>query len=282
MEHKNITDVGINIASLFFGAGEIKAASGVKKTDNVVDGLRAIDKVSDVKKLSNGEKWFNYFNKAYGAENVEWTSKVFEGNAGLRERVFANIEMSRLARESSNYSDFTKFEKTFGIKLDSKISVRLVNEIDRELIEKVKNIRQILPSKYKKSGNFAYADVSIEGAKERYFAHSGIDSLLDNSSLPKLVPEISIQPEKPNYNAIKAVSKDGSYYLRDSCTEYKILNEISDSITNNAVGEITLFTELEPCDSCKNVFNLFLKDYPNIQIKVIHNNGIGIICKNGY
>ena len=92
MEHKNITDVGINIASLFFGAGEIKAASGVKKTDNVVDGLRAIDKVSDVKKLSNGEKWFNYFNKAYGAENVEWTSKVFEGKAGLRERVFANIE----------------------------------------------------------------------------------------------------------------------------------------------------------------------------------------------
>ena len=277
-----ITDVGLNIASLFFGAGELKAAAGVKKADNVIDGVRAIEKVSDANKLSNGEKWFNYFNKTYGAENVEWTSKVFEGNAGLRERVFANIEKSRLARESTNYSDFAKFEKTFGIKLDSKISVRLVNEIDRELIEKVKNIRKILPSKYKKSGNFAYADVSIEGAKERYFAHSGIDSLSDNSSLLKLVPEISVQPEKPNYNAIKAVGKDGSYYLRDSCTEYKILNEISDSITNNVVGEITLFTELDPCDSCKNVFNLFLKDYPNIKIKVIHNNGIRIIRKNGY
>ena len=60
----------IEIGSLFFGAGELKAASGVKKTDNVVDGLRAIDKVSDVKKLSNGEKWFNYFNKAYGAEKI--------------------------------------------------------------------------------------------------------------------------------------------------------------------------------------------------------------------
>ena len=85
------------------GVGELKAAARVKKADNVIDGVRAIDKVSDVKKLSNGEKWFNYFNKAYGAENVEWTSKVFEGNAALRERVFANIEMSRLARESSNY-----------------------------------------------------------------------------------------------------------------------------------------------------------------------------------
>ena len=43
------------------------------------------------------------------------TSKVFEGNAGLRERVFANIEKSRLARESSNYSDFAKFEKKFAV-----------------------------------------------------------------------------------------------------------------------------------------------------------------------
>ena len=98
-----VTDLGLNIASLFVGVGEIKAAAGVKKADNVVDGLRAIDKVSDVKKLSNGELWFNYFNKSYGAGNVEWTSKVFEGNVALKERVFANIEMSRLARESSNY-----------------------------------------------------------------------------------------------------------------------------------------------------------------------------------
>ena len=81
----------------------MEAAAGVKKADNVIDGVRAIEKVSDANKLSNGEKWFNYFNKTYGAENVEWTSKVFEGNAGLRERVFANIEKSRLARESSNY-----------------------------------------------------------------------------------------------------------------------------------------------------------------------------------
>ena len=29
---------------------------------------------------TNGELWFNYFNKAYGSENVEWNSKVFEFN----------------------------------------------------------------------------------------------------------------------------------------------------------------------------------------------------------
>ena len=51
--------------------------------------------------MTNGEKWFNYFNKTYGVENVEWTSKALEGNGDLRERVFTNIEKSRLARESS-------------------------------------------------------------------------------------------------------------------------------------------------------------------------------------
>ena len=66
-----VTDLGLNIASLFVGVGELKAASGVKKADNVIDGVRVIDKVSDAKKLSNGELWFNYFNKAYGVENVE-------------------------------------------------------------------------------------------------------------------------------------------------------------------------------------------------------------------
>lgn len=75
--------------------------------------VKVIDKVSDVEKLTNGEKWFNYFNKTYGVENVEWTSKALEGNGDLRERVFANIEKSRLARESSNFSNFTKFEKKF-------------------------------------------------------------------------------------------------------------------------------------------------------------------------
>ena len=72
------------------------------------------------------------FNKVYGAENVEWTSKVFEGNAGLRERVFANIEKSRLARESSNYSGFAKFEKEFGDRLVAKISS---DAIKREMLK---------------------------------------------------------------------------------------------------------------------------------------------------
>ena len=49
-----VYNLAIEIGSLFYGAGELKAAAGIKKADNVIDGMRAIDKVSDVKKLSNG------------------------------------------------------------------------------------------------------------------------------------------------------------------------------------------------------------------------------------
>lgn len=96
------------------------------------------------------------------------------------------------------------------------------------------------------------------------------------------MPDITLQPQNPYYKAINAVGKTGDFYLRDSCTEYKILNEINDKVSKDAVGKITLFTELEPCDSCKNILNLFSKDHPNIEVNIIHNDGKRIIPKNGY
>lgn len=46
--------------------------------------------------------------------------------------------------------------------------------------------------------------------------------------------------------------------------------------------QIKLFTELDPCDSCKNVTDKFITKFKNIEIEVIHNDGIRIIPKNGY
>ena len=45
-----VYNLAIEIGSLFFGAGELKAAAGIKKADNVIDGVRVIDKVSDAGK----------------------------------------------------------------------------------------------------------------------------------------------------------------------------------------------------------------------------------------
>lgn len=95
---------------------------------------------------------------------------------------------------------------------------------------------------------------------------------------------ISVQPDNPMFKAIEAANKNGEFYLRDSCTEYKILNDIADRLKDsvNPSGKIKLFTELEPCDSCKNVIDSFRNEFKNIEIEVIHNGDIRVIPKNGY
>ena len=222
-----------------------KSAKGIDGVEDAAKTVKNVDKAGDVTK---GVK---------GVESVEDGSKI--------------------AKESSAIKGVGK-----AVKLNKDISVRLLGDMDEHIIKKVKDIRQMLPSKYKKSGNFAYADVSIKGAKDSYYAHSGIDTLTSNGCLPELVPDITLQPQNPYYKAINAVGKTGDSYPRISCTEYKILNEINDKVSKEAAGKITLFTELEPCDSCKNILNLFSKDHPNIEINIIHNDGNRIIPKNGY
>ena len=154
---------------------------------------------------------------------------------------------------------------------------------DADIISDVKNIRQKLPSRYKTSGNLATAEVNIDGINQnKFFAHSGIDKMQDN--LIGKADNISVQPDNPMFKAIEAANKNGEFYLRDSCTEYKILNDIADRLNDsvNPRGKIKLFTELEPCDSCKKVIDSFRNEFKNIEIEVIHNGDIRVIPKNGY
>lgn len=69
--------------------------------------------------------------------------------------------------------------------------------------------------------------------------------------------------------------KDGDSYLRNTDTEYKILNDIASLLGENtkAKGKIKLFTELDTCDSCSKVIAEFAAKYKNIELEVIHNNG---------
>lgn len=75
--------------------------------------------------------------------------------------------------------------------------------------------------------------------------------------------------------AFKAADSAGNIYSREVCTEYKILSEIERQIKDapNISGKIQLFTEVECCDSCRDVIAQFLERHPNIEIEIIHNNG---------
>jgi hypothetical protein len=145
---------------------------------------------------------------------------------------------------------------------------------EAHIISRVKELRSLLTSDYKKSGNFAFAEVDIVDIKEKeFFAHSSIDEL--SPSLSERVPNISIQPQNPVFKATDAPNKEGVWYPRDSDTEYKILNQIASELKGktDTVGTIKLFTELDTCLSCNRVIAEFTSKYKNITVEVIHNNG---------
>ncbi|MTH55004.1 hypothetical protein GKZ89_16495 [Bacillus mangrovi] len=158
---------------------------------------------------------------------------------------------------------------------DKVYPTRPINPIEEaHIIERVKELRGSLPSRYKKSGNFAIAEVNVSGiSKTEFYAQSRIDEL--NGSLNEKTPEISLKPENPIFKATKAAGKDGDSYLRDTDTEYKILNDIASRLGENAeaTGRIRLFTELDTCDSCSKVIADFAAKYNKIELEVIHNNG---------
>ncbi|HDR8172620.1 TPA: hypothetical protein QC096_003861 [Bacillus thuringiensis] len=71
---------------------------------------------------------------------------------------------------------------------------------EAHIIDRVKELRGNLTSGYKKSGNFALAEVNVNGIdKSEFFAQSSIDEFTD--SIKERVPNISLQPKNPMFNA---------------------------------------------------------------------------------
>ncbi|OMD44496.1 hypothetical protein BSK65_29780 [Paenibacillus odorifer] len=146
------------------------------------------------------------------------------------------------------------------------------------ILNRVKELRSQLPSKLKKSGNFGYAEVDVQGInKKGFFAHSSVNEATDKGALS----DISLKPQgEPIFNA-KKVDPDNARidtpeaYLRDYDTEYKILNDIASQLggNKNAEGTINLFTERLTCQSCSDVILDFRREYPNITVNILTNDG---------
>lgn len=159
-------------------------------------------------------------------------------------------------------------------------AVRVIDAIlDSSIVNRVKEIRGLLPSELKSGGNLATAKVEILGLKSEFYAHSRIDVFADARSAADKVSDISLKPTNPIFEATTEVTSNGTNLFRDVDTEYKILNDIASQLGENVniAGKIKLFTELVPCPSCDRVILEFLKKYKNITIEVIHNNGTRLI-----
>ncbi|MFC9712515.1 deaminase domain-containing protein [Paenibacillus sp. NPDC056933] len=146
-------------------------------------------------------------------------------------------------------------------------------ETEGFIIDKVKVLRSKLSNRIKGDLNFAYAKVEIEGIdKNEFYSHSSLNG--DNKE--KTYADYSLKPTKPKYEATEAPDRSGNVRLRDNDTEYKILNDLASRLDklsdpSKARGKIKLFTELDTCGSCSRIIGKFHKDYPNIDIEVIHN-----------
>ncbi|WP_437217412.1 deaminase domain-containing protein [Pectobacterium sp. LFLA-215] len=68
----------------------------------------------------------------------------------------------------------------------------------------------------------------------------------------------------------------GFIIARNTDSEYKILDNISDKLAGNisAKGTVTIFTERPACGSCLGVVEQFQQRYPGIEVKILDNNGI--------
>jgi hypothetical protein len=151
-------------------------------------------------------------------------------------------------------------------------TTRVVDNVTDEVImSEIRKIRSEM--KYtdtKKRGNVAIAETNIPGLKSRYNAHSQIEKPENLKTDYIGTEEFCYQPTNPKYTAIRANLNALKPYPRISCTEYKILNNIAETLEVTSSGNIKIFTEYRPCDSCTNIIINFLKDYENITIDVIY------------
>jgi hypothetical protein len=146
-------------------------------------------------------------------------------------------------------------------------------------LKRIKFYRAKLPLALRWRNNFAWARAEIEGlAQKEYFAHSRIQDLDDFSARQaKRLQGISLKTEKEKARfQTLFVDFRGNIGGPDALprhfdTEYKILEDIAARLPDSAAaGTIRLYTNLEPCPSCRGVMRQFLVAYSNVTMEVLY------------
>ena len=155
----------------------------------------------------------------------------------------------------------------------------LYREKDRADLDRIWHFRKKLPEPFYRRNNFGWARADIPGLrKKEYFAHSGIQNLEGFSrEVAQRLKGMSFSPAKGEGRFQTLLvdylgNIDGPDALpRWFDTEYKILEDIASRLPDPAVkGSIRLYTNLEPCPSCRGVMRQFLAAYTNIDMLVMY------------
>lgn len=139
--------------------------------------------------------------------------------------------------------------------------------------------RKKLPEPFYRRNNFAWARADIAGLeKKEYFAHSGIQGTEDFSKrVAKRLAGMSFSPAKGQAQfETLLVDWQGNIGGPDALprwfdTEFKILEDIAARVQDPAAaGTVRLYTNLEPCPSCRGVMRQFLARYTNVAMVVFY------------
>lgn len=129
-----------------------------------------------------------------------------------------------------------------------------VKNLDK--LEDVWNIREKLGVANER--NIAIAEVSIAGRKGKLVGISGLKS-----------PEGTCPT--PNKPVLGHIPK--GFEERNDHSEFKILDQIAQSLDRSADGTVKLFTERYPCDSCEPALDQFRSLFPNIKLEIEYGLG---------
>ena len=161
---------------------------------------------------------------------------------------------------------------------DCSFPVRQIDaERDGPALRRIEVLRHVLPVKFSRRHNFAWAIAKIDGLeKEEYFAHSGVDRKSELSSVAiRGIENISIRPKKGRFEVLCVNREDAvegeDCFPRYSDTEYKILEDLASRLPDPSVsGRVRIYTDLPPCASCRHVMQQFLDAYPHVQLQVLY------------
>ncbi|BBH12474.1 hemagglutinin repeat-containing protein [Chromobacterium haemolyticum] len=140
-------------------------------------------------------------------------------------------------------------------------------EIRARLLVAVKSVRR----EFADVGNAAFAEVNIPALSKEPLvmkAFSRYDEAWDEFT-PKPSGDMSSWILKPQAATVKYLNSARAY-LRDSDTEFKILENIAQKLgpSSNVSGTINLLSEKAVCPSCRSVVDQFRLRYPNIKLNV--------------
>ena len=149
---------------------------------------------------------------------------------------------------------------------------------DDPALRRLEAVRQMLPEKFRRRRNFAWAIAKIDGLeKVEYFAHSGVDRRGEISAASAVaIEDISVRPTKGGRFEVLCVNRDDEVegedcFPRYSDTEYKILEELASRLPDpSARGRVRIYTDLPPCASCRHVMEQFLARYPHVRMQVLY------------